>query len=43
MNKNKKHSPLKNKPLRNPCQSLDEKIHDIFYAAMVVNPAVRNG
>lgn len=31
MNKNKKHSPLKNSPLRNPGQSLDEKIYDILY------------
>jgi len=29
--KNKKHSPLKNRPLRNPGQSLDEKIQDILY------------
>lgn len=31
MLKNKKHSPLKSKPLRNPGQSLDEKIQDILY------------
>lgn len=31
MNKNKKHSPLKNKPLRNPGQSLDEKIQVLLY------------
>ena len=28
---NKKHSPLKNKPLRNPGQSLDEKMRNIVY------------
>lgn len=31
MLKNKKYSPLKNRPLRNPGQSLDEKMRDIVY------------
>jgi len=31
MNKKIKHSPLKNKPLRNPGQSLDEKIQVLLY------------
>lgn len=31
MLKNKKHSPLKNRPLRSPGQSLDEKMRDIVY------------